>query len=254
MRHLALFALVSLSSVACGDIDVKSIRVVDVVPRALEGEWRGQWSSTEDSGAGTVTLRMQDFEGEAVVSLQLDNPCIEKRSYQFVTSGNLLQLLADGVVVFSAVLGGERSMAGTYECAADVGVWSVDWTRSLAAPVDLGGQWMGSVTVPGLAPMVLQLDLDLFVQGGTLMIEGTATLFPDGMPPTTLPVTGSATFLETTFDLRLVAPTSDVPNVGVQLFGGGSVAALRVDVGTVQTNDPGLPFHEAIWQAQRLGP
>lgn len=253
MRALAVLALVSLSFAACGDITVKSIRVADSVPATLEGEWTGQWSSTRSTGGGTVRLRMQDFEGEPVVSVQLDNPCIEARAYQFRTTGNLIELLADGVPLFSAVLGEARTLTGTYECAADSGVWSVTWSRELAPLVDLGGRWDGTLSLPGLSTtsLRLQLDLDFLVQGGALVVQGTARL-PD-LSTTVLPVFGVVFFRTDDFDLRLLAPTTET-GTGIELFGVGPLDTRRIDTGLVQVTDPSLPIAQATWQAQWISP
>jgi len=255
MRLLAALLLVSLSTSSCGDLDVKSIRVADAVPAELEGEWRGQWSSTRGGGAGTVTLRMQEFEGEAVVSVQLDNPCIEARAYQFRAAGNLIELLADGVPLFSAVLDDSRTLTGTYECAADGGVWSVTWNRGLAPLVDLGGTWQGvvAVSVAGAASQSLSLllTLDLVVQGGALVVQGTAQL-PD-LSPTVLPILGLVSFRTTDFDLRLLVPTSESGD-GLELLGAGRLDTFRVDTGLVQVTDPTLPISHATWTAQRIAP
>jgi hypothetical protein len=263
LSNALVLAVAVVLFAACGDLDVKSIRIAESVPAQLQGEWTGTWHSTAATGAGsgTVVLRMQDFGGEPVVSIILANPCVEARPYQFRTSGNLVELMADGEVLFSALLSAEtRTLTGSYSCANDSGVWHVAWTRELSPLVDLGGQWEGSVTVPGFPPQALTLVMDFVVQGGALTIQGFGQV--PSLSSQALPLTGIVNFQDTTFDVRIQAPTAQSGSVGVLLIGSGDITrdsqgalvSARIDVGLVQTNDPALPFTQAVWRAVRVGP
>lgn len=251
MRSSLVLALALPWFAACGDIDVKSVRVGGSVPEQLAGEWNGQWQSTSGSAGGSITLRMQDFEGEAVVSVQLDNPCIGAEAYQFRVEGNVIELLADGVVLFSAVLGDDRTLVGTYGCSADLGVWEAEWIRELPTLVDLGGRWEGLVNVPGIVPQPAVLQIGLSVDTGALVVDGTVQ-FPT-LAPTLLPVHGAVQFRATAFDIALDVSTGT--SLGIQLLGIGDVAARRIDTGLLRTNgDPSVPFTTAGWTAQWISP
>lgn len=246
--HLpAVFVPVLLLAASCGDIDVTSIRVGEAVPAALAGEWTGSWQSTRTGGSGSVTLRMQDFAGEAVVSVQIDNPCVAAAEYRFRTSGNVIELLSDDVVLFSAVLDEQRSLVGSYGCAADGGVWEVAWVRELPPLIDLGGRWEGSVTLPGIPAQPMLLELALVVRGGALVVEGTVQ-FPT-LAATLLPVHGFVQFQATTFDFALAVTTGS--SLAVQLLAVGELATRSIGTGLLQTNgDPSVPFTQAGWRAQ----
>lgn len=246
MRLLSVSVLGVLLA-ACGDLDVRSVRVSASVPAELEGEWSGHWQSSDGSAGGAVLLRMQDFGGVPVVSVQLDNPCIQAQEYQFRTVGNRLELLADGEVLFAAAFGEDRTLAGTYGCIADAGTWDAAWARALPDLVDLGGRWEGSVSAFGVPPRTLSLDLDLLVRGGALVVEGTVHV--PSLFATPLPVNGLIQYHEQTFDLWLAVTTGS--SLAVQMFAVGDVATRRIDTGLVQTNgDPALPFTQAAWRAQ----
>lgn len=232
---------------SCGDIEVRSVRVSESVPEELQGEWTGHWQSSDGSGGGAIVLRMQDFGGTPVVSVQLDNACIEAREYQFRTFGNQLELLADGEVLFSALFGDDRTLLGTYGCDADAGTWDAAWAHALPELVDLGGRWEGSISVFGQPLRTLVLDLDLVVRGGALVVEGSVAV--PSLLTSPLPVSGLIQFHDQTFDLFLAAATGT--SLTVQAFGVGDLQERRIDTGLLQTNgDPMLPFTQAAWRAQ----
>lgn len=249
--RLSLGLVLCVSLASCGDIEVRSIRVSESVPEELQGEWTGHWQSSDGSGGGAIVLRMQDFGGTPVVSVQLDNACIEAREYQFRTFGNQLELLADGEVLFSALFGDDRTLLGTYGCDADAGTWDAAWAHALPDLVDLGGRWEGSISAFGQPLRTLVLDLDLVVRGGALVVEGSVAVPSLLMTP--LPVSGLITFRHEpvfdvhSFELLLATPIGSSPTV--QLFGTGDPQLRRIDTGLLQTSGDPLPL-TAAWRAQ----
>lgn len=245
MRLATALAMSALFA-ACGDIEVRSIRVPDSVPATLAGEWTGNWQSDRDSSNGSVVLRMQDFQGEAVVSFQLDNACVEAREYRFRTTGTTIELLDGDVVVFAGQIGTDRTLTGSYACPEDNGSWDATWTRNLPPLVDLGGRWEGTVSAFGFPPQAMRLDLDLVVRGGGLVLEGAMQL--PGLVPVALPVRGLVQFQDLTFDVSMVVLTGTA--LTVQMFGVGDLATREIGTGLLQTNgDPLLPFSQAAWRA-----
>lgn len=246
MRRLLALACLS-SFAACGDIDVRSIRTGDVVPAALEGEWKGAWQSGATGINGLLTLRIQDFGGEPVVSVQIAHPCVPPSQYQFRATPNRIELLANDVVLFEAALGAGRTLIGTYGCVADSGSWDAIWQRDLPDLVDLGGRWVGSVTVAGIPTQTLVVQLEQSVHNGTLALDGSMRL-PDLLVDP-LPVVGSVQFRDGVFDLVLVTEPGTVPLV--HMVGVGNTTTLRVPGGQLQAAfDPQLPLVEATWELQ----
>lgn len=251
MRRLAAILLACAVMSACGDIHVRSIRVPESVPDRLQGEWTGAWHSTRDGSGGTVVLRMQDFGGEPVVSIVLANPCVEAREYTFRTEGNMVELLADQEVLFSAILGTDRTLTGSYQCDADAGLWTAAWAAELPPLVDVGGRWEGSLAIPSFPPQPFVMDIALEVVGGALTVGGSVQV-PTVMT-SALPVVGVVMFHDTTFDVWLEVPTGTANNP--QLFGVGDLASMRITTGLLQANgNPLLPFVQAGWTALRTAP
>lgn len=235
-------ALLLLSG--CGDIEVKSTRVGNAVPAQLQGQWTGSWSSTRGPGTGTVTLQVQSFDGDPLVQVLVDNPCLVPSNYQLVMSGNAFELRADGQPVFSAVLGPERTLLGTFECTADAGVWQATWAADLPPVLDLGGVWQGQVQALALPATELQIMFVQSVRGGQLVLDGTLSL--PGLLPSPLPVTGSVRFREGAFELALTTTAGIAPLV--QLAGLGDSATLSIDDGLlVAAAIPELPSGMATW-------
>ncbi|MBL8728714.1 MAG: hypothetical protein JNM25_09815 [Planctomycetes bacterium] len=244
MRPL-LAASLSLTFAACGDIQVRSIRTGDVVPDALQGEWTGAWQSAQTGFGGLLTLRIQDFAGEPVVSVQIAHPCVPPSHYQFRATPAKVELLADDVVLFEAVVGAERTLIGSYGCTADAGSWDATWQRDLPALVDLTGRWLGSASVPGYLPQAIVLDLQQTVRNGTLAFDGAMQL--PGLLPEPLPMRGSVQFRAGVFDVVLVTEPGTVPLV--HMVGTGDTALRRLDAGQLQAAvDPLLPLVQATWE------
>ena len=245
------FLWMPLVVAACGDLDVKSIRTGDSVPQALQGEWGGLWQSNQDLDGGSLTLRIQDFGGEPLVSVVISNPCVQPRDYQFRVTGARIELLADGQPVFSALLGSDRTLVGTYACAADAGAWDATWQRDLPLVLDLSGTWNGALSVPGAPEQVLVLHLLQVVRSGGLVLDGTLEL--PGVLPAPLPLRGWVTFREGAFDLALTNLEGEL--LQFQMIGAGDVDDLRVDNGLLHVSAPGqVPFHQGVWRVQWAGP
>ncbi|MBL8737311.1 MAG: hypothetical protein JNL12_12845, partial [Planctomycetes bacterium] len=103
------FLLPAVLGLGACDLEVRSTRSADVVPAALQGEWEGTWSGAAGSG-GTLTLQVQQFDAEPLVSIRIDNPCLEAREYQLVIGLASVELRRDGEPVFVGVLGEGRTL------------------------------------------------------------------------------------------------------------------------------------------------
>lgn len=230
--------------VGCGDIEVKSTRVGTAVPAQLQGEWIGSWASTRGPGTGSVTLQVQSFDGDPLVQVLVDNPCLQPQNYQLTMTGNSFELLADGRPLFSAVLGPDRTLVGTFECAADAGLWQATWTADLPPILDLGGVWQGQVQAAALPATDLVVTFVQSVRGGQLAIDGTLEL--PGLLPAPLPVVGTVRFHGSAFELLLTTANGIAPEV--QLAGLGDPATLAIDDGLmVAAAIPQLPSGMATW-------
>ena len=230
---------------ACGDIAVKSVRVSEAVPVALQGQWTGTWASSSNSASGDVEVNLQSFDGQPVVGLVISNPCLTPGNYQLVVTGSMLELRSDGEPRFLAVLGPDRTLIGTYQCAEDSGTWMAVWQRDLPTIGDLRGVWEGTVTTATVPSSRLQITLDQRVVGGQLAIEGSMT-FPD-LLPRSLPVAGTVRFREGSFDI--VFSTEAGVSPAVQLAGLGDSTALAIQDGLlVAQAGTLLPFAQALWQ------
>jgi len=238
MRISALLALLLLGAVpGCGDIDIVSVRSGNAIPIAMQGEWRGSWSSTSSSATGAVELRLQSYDGEAVVGVTIDNPCVVPRSYQLIVTGTSMRLHADGATVFTAVLAAEGIMAGTYQAT---------WLRDLPPIEDISGVWEGTVVSATSGALPLMLVLHQSVRGGAVVVDG-ALLLP-GVLPGSLGVTGSLRFREGMFDFVLGTTSGVVP--AMQMAGIGDSPSLAIRDGLLQVApSPLLPFQNAVWQA-----
>lgn len=238
-------ALALLCLAACGDLEVRRETAPEAVPSQLRGEWGGTWRSSLANRSGGLTIRIQEFDQQPVVSLQIDNPCLVPRAYDLVLSGGAIALRADGEQVLVASLTGERRLDGTYGCDADSGTWSAEWRGELPEPVDLGGLWTGELVVTGGVQRELRVTLDQVVRGGALVVEGFAAL-PEVLP-FPIPVSGVVAFGEDDFDLVM---QSFEPRTVWSAE--GTLEPARIDLGLVQVlGAPGLPFTQALFELER---
>lgn len=230
--------------VACGEIKVRSVRSADAVPAALEGEWSGTWTSEVNAMAGSLSVRVQQFAGQPLVSLSIDNPCLVPRDYELRLTGGTIELLADGVRVLDATLTADRRLLGSYECAADRGTWSAERIRDLPPPLDLSGTWRGTVTVGGASePLVVELVQT--VRAGSLALDGLVTL-PEALP-FPVPVTGGVQFGDADFRIALQTRSGFQP--AVVLTGVGDREPVQVDIGLLQVlSSTALPFSQGVFQ------
>ena len=236
MRHLA-FSLVLLLA-ACGDLEVRSVRAPQSVPQELVGEWVGTWQSTAEA-TGAIVVRVQEFEGEPVVRVEFENPCIEPRSYDLVITAASIELRAEGAAVMTATLVEGRQLVGTYHCPEESGTWTASWQRELPAVQDLSGAWTGSLAAAGQPTRGIDLDLVQTVEGGDVRLQGF--LWLHDLWPLPLEIEGTVLFREATFDLLLRTPVGSVP--GLLVTGIGDYTPMRVENGLLQPiGTPVLPF------------
>lgn len=244
----SLVVLLPLLVTACGDLELKSVRPTDVVPAGLEGEWVGSWQSVLSNTGGGLNVKVQEFDGEPVLGMQLDNPCITPREYDLVMTPSTIELRADGATVFAATLGEGRTLIGTYQCKADLGTWTATWQRLLPPIVDLGGTWSGDLTIAGQPALPIRLQLDQSVASGAIVIDGALELI--GLSPAPIPMTGSAQFRDQGFDLLLQTPNGVAPDLLLTAF--GIRDPLRIEVGLLQMFGAQPPLQQGIvrlvWQ------
>ncbi|MFK7742966.1 MAG: hypothetical protein AB8H80_21820, partial [Planctomycetota bacterium] len=136
----------------------------------------------------------------------------------------------------------------SYECAADQGTWRATRTADLPEPLDLSGEWAGSIFVPGLFDEPFTLRLQQSVQSGLLRLDGSIDL--PAAVPFPLPVEGLVRFVEDGFDLLLQTVPGFQPRL--QLLGIGTREPLAVPVGSVRViGGSQLPFSEAFLRLER---
>lgn len=242
-----LVALLMLA--ACGELHVKSVRTGSTVPAGLQGEWLGNWTSATDQAGGEITLRVQEFAAAPVVTILVSNPCLLPEDYEISLSGTTFELRLGSEVVLFATLGPGRRLAGNYGCAVDGGTWAATWQKDLPSIVDLSGTWQGSVQSGAEAAVPVLVLLRQSVRAGQLVLEGTMEL--PGVVTGQLPLSGSARFRDTWFEVVLATPNGTQPFV--QLTGIGDPQALSIAEG-IATASPqaGFPFTQAIWSVTRV--
>ena len=254
-QPLVRLAAVMLSCLALGGcgVKVKTARTGGLTSSSFDGEWVGTWQpaiGVAGSG-GPLTLRLQQFQGQPVVAVQIDNPCVTPREYELLLRASSVELRADGQVVFGAVLDENRTLLGTYQCAAGTGSWSAVWQRALPPIVDLSGTWAGSLVVPGGGPFALECTLTQSVRAGSLVLDGTV-LLPE-LLLTPIVVTGSVQFREGAYDL--VLRSVDGAPVQFALAGIGGLEPLRLQSAFVQFFGPTpLPFSQGLVDITRQTP
>lgn len=250
MRSLAVLVL-SCAFAACGDLEVRSVRAPQAVPRELLGEWSGAWHSAESNSTGNILVRVQQFEGEPVVNVQIENPCIEPRTYDLVVTPATIELRADGRTVIAAVLGAGRELVGTYVCTAETGTWSAVWQRDLPEIADLAGDWSGTLVVGGQPDRPVALELAQRVEGGIVVLDGLLDL--GDAWPLPVPMRGTAFFRADGYDVMLNTLAGNLPELW--LTGVGDHEPLRIEHGILQALGPQpLPFQSGLFTIAHQGP
>jgi hypothetical protein len=251
MRIPPWYLVVPLALSACGDLHIKSVHVSSVVPEVLQGEWLGTWTSTTDQGGGDMTLRVQEFGGEPVISILVANPCLVPAAYEVVMTGSMFELRTGGEVVLAATLEQNRTLVGSYGCATDGGTWQAVWHQALPAILDLSGTWEGAVAEAASQASPLVMSLHQSVRGGQLVLDGAMDL--PGLLSATLPVLGSVRFREGTFEIILATPNGTEPSV--QLGGLGDSTTRSIGEGVFAASPgPLLPFTQAGWGMHWVSP
>jgi hypothetical protein len=232
--------------VSCGDLEVRSIRTDEAVPASLEGEWTGSWTSLENNTTGALTVRLQEFDHQPVVSMEINNPCLVPQSYELQLAGGTIELRAGGVPVLDAVVDAEaRTLTGNYNCAADRGTWQASWVRELPELLDLSGEWAGTVTVAGPVSTPLEVHFEQNVRAGALVLDGLIEL-PEALA-LPVPISGFVRFRDDDFELILQTLNGYQP--AVVMTGIGDRAPLQVDFGVFQVlSTQALPFSLGLFQ------
>lgn len=243
----ALEALAVLLLSACGDIEVRSVPADTQPTELLSGIWSGGWESDNSADSGTLEVRIQDFDGEPVVSIVIDNPCLQPQDYDLTIAGNVIRLEEDGVAVLEASLVGPDQLVGSYTCALDSGSWGAARIATLPEPIDLSGAWQGRIYVPGVASQDLNLRLLQSVQAGQLVLDGSVEL--PGVLPFPIPVEGLVVFQDQEFLVTMQTSPGFLPILRLGAI--GTREPLQIPVGTVQVLSPSqLPFEEALLELQ----
>jgi hypothetical protein len=249
MRHALSLVLPALLA-ACGDLDVRSVRAAPTgVPSALIGEWQGTWQSSATAANGVVVVRVQEFDGEPVVNVQFQNPCLAPRAYDLVVTPATIELRADGQTVLAASLGDGRELVGTYTCSAEAGTWQAQWRRDLPVLLDLGGTWAGTVQFADQLVRPIELRLEQQVEGGEMLLQGELDL--GDLWPAPIPVVGTVLFRDQGYDVTLHTPSGANPEL--LLSGGGTVDPLRIEAGLLHAANQSLPFPLGVFTIQRAG-
>lgn len=235
---------------AC-DLEVRSTAPQVVVPVGLEGLWIGTWQSDSAPGGsvstpgitGNVEIRIQEFGGEPLVSVTIDNPCLVPRNYDLRLTAEGIDLLADGEVVLNADRAGSDRLIGRYQCEQDQGMWTADRVGSLPSLLDLTGAWEGRIVGPAATVQPVELDLVQTVEAGQLVVRADAVL--PGVLPFPLPLEGIVRFRESDFELVMQSEPGAEPQLIIS--GVGDREPLQLPVGFVQVLSANvLPFSQGM--------
>jgi hypothetical protein len=246
--RLLVLTMLVLGFAACGDLRVRSVPPSRTLPVTLQGRWLGSWQSEISLLSGNVEIFIQEFAGEPLVRVNLDNPCLVPRDYELVVTGDTLSLKADGVVVLEASMNAPQQLEGTYACAEDQGTWIAQWVEALPEPLDLTGTWSGRIFGGGEPDQAIELVLEQRVAAGTLVLSGDAQL-PD-VSPMLLPVTGYVEFREDRFELVLQTQQGLDPRI--ILSGSGDREPLQLPDGLLQVlSQNALSYSQAMVELVR---
>ena len=235
---------------ACFDVDRRS-RQSDTLPETLLGAWRGTWTSTGSTGAGSVAMAVREFEGNPILQLDTQHPCLIGSRFEFVQTGALWQLLLDDQPVFEATLDPTtRRLDGVYDCDADSGTWGVSWDRELPEIVDLSGAWTGTwVSVQPPLQGTFAMDLVQQYSNGRLLL--TASIRLPGAGDSIEFDAGEVVWRESTFDLVLESGNGSGPLALLQ--GRGDPQTLAIEDGLFLVENAQVPFRLALWSATPVG-
>lgn len=264
-RRIVLWTLFACLA-ACGDLKVRSVAPTVVVPAELEGRWVGTWQSDGSTGSGSspagsnpagsvpsgsVEIRIQQFAGEPLVAITIDNPCLVPRNYDLRITAQGIDLLAEGVSVLRADRVTAEQLVGTYQCDEDQGAWEAEWVESLPTLLDLSGTWEGRIFGGGEPEQPIEVTMVQSVVAGALVLIGEADL--PGALPFSLPLRGVVRFREVDFELFLQTEPGFEPQVFVT--GIGAREPLTLPVGVVSVLSPtALPFSQALIELVRTVP
>lgn len=241
--RLSFLTMLLLGLGSCGDLQVRSVPPSRVLPVDLQGRWLGSWQSEISLLRGNVEIFVQEFQGEPLVRVNLDNPCLVPRDYDLVVTGETLALQADGVAVLEATVTAPQQLEGTYACSEDQGTWTAQWVEALPEPLDLTGTWSGRIFGGDQPDQPIEIALVQSVVAGTLVLSGDAEL--PGVSPMLLPVAGYVEFREDRFELVLQTQQGLDPRI--ILSGSGDREPLQLPVGLVQVlSATALPFSQAM--------
>ncbi|MCR9244124.1 MAG: hypothetical protein NXI31_03775 [bacterium] len=243
MRFHLTLCVVMLLTAACGGFQVTSTRN-DGVPAALLGSWEGAWQSDGSRGGGSITVQVQEFEEEPIVSVQLDNPCIAPQRYQLLFVAGGFELRADGDTVLRAEFTPEGRLAGEYTCDLDSGTWSAVREGDLPGILDLSGSWNGQVEAGGFTEDLV-MEISQSVGGGEVRLLATVQVPTYMALP--LPLIGRASFRENEFDVLFTTTNGVLP--AIQMVGVGDRETMTIRDGVmVVSGGVVLPFSTASWQ------
>ncbi len=248
LRTRLLFALAAALLASCVRIERHTTNIG--VPTAMLGAWTGGWSSSTGGGQGSVTLHLQTFDQHPVVQVQAVHPCLRDGAYEFRMAGLHLELLRDSVVVFVGDVDlAARRLVGSYECAADRGVWSANWTNDLEPIGNIGGTWVGTFVAGSGPPANFTMEVEQRWSLGFLQLVGEVVVdgFGVGFPISR----GEIDFHGTGFDLLL---RGNQLGTSVLLQGNGDLAGAPTCSGVMIVEDIVSPFVAGTWSAVRTGP
>jgi len=235
--------MLAVLAAACGDLEVRSVPGSQTIPAALEGEWRGTWRSDRTNATGVVSIRIQEFAGEPVVALTINNPCLAPADYDLILSQGVLALQNEGVTVLEASLSAPNELSGTFGCALDDGTWTAELIGPLPEPIDLSGAWQGRVFVPGAFDESFEVTLQQSVQSGQLALTALAEI--PSVLPFPIPMRGFVVFGEDDFDIVLETEPGVQPQL--LLSGNGDRDPLGVPTGVLQVLSPApVPFTQGL--------
>lgn len=210
----SLYLLWTLVAAACGDIRVRSIPAEVDALQALRGEWSGRWRSDANGAEGEIGFRIQSFEGQTLVAITTDNPCLSPREFELEVVGRRVLLREQAATVLQADIVSTTELVGTYGCADDVGTWRASRIADVAEPIDLGGAWAGTLVGDDGSVHALEVMLTQRVQAGQLRLDaqvGLPALAPLLPASGTFDMTGFVQFAGDGFAVELVSVSGGLP-------------------------------------------